>query len=635
MSALSDLQNQVKNLKKCCRKALCITYEEALLLVANNGVRSGVLYRISGVHKNKTEVTIPVLYDDGTNSGTTIYVWGLSSNEFSSEGWGEFYNPRYDQTNYGTTDLRVGQSLDITTPGSDYSSTSNVAVTGGSGTGMTVTVIDDSGGLVSVIVESVGSGYVNGDVLTISDGNDDATVTLNLLPYLYNIWDGNNPFITVNYSVIGRKTIWGGYVWQNQTGLIGAALSSTELNPEDWSKIAYNTTDYIKVIDYIEYDWANDWISRRRCSEKVIDVTFPYQYWNSVENTYGVVLHGIAVTQWGNHYNAVTELGNGLVIVNDAYYENVNFKGKLMLGIEADMYSVNRNCYFGINTEHRTVRLKGKSYQTNNIFDTGGKQIDLLLENQSWQDLIVIRNSSHQTSLRLSNGWQDGQDDFVLDNNSYQYNVQLIGGSYQSGINIFDNNSGESNVIYKNGAYSNHNFNNNSLFSNSMVDSTVIGFTIDNCTKNNLQFINGSTSGIYPTDSNSAEHNSVYSAGYNEFYIDLILSSGSVGNGAVGNIVIPKFELCDDKMYIEEVLITCGVLTAGPGAYITLGIVTDDVDSGLDAVSGLAATISNSTHRYTTLPFTKTVAADRYLVMAVGANGISGAVSIYVRTRRS
>lgn len=635
MSALSDLQNQVKNLKKCCRKALCITYEEALLLVTNNGVRSGVLYRISGVHKNKSGVTIPVLYDDGNNSGTTIYVWGLSSNEFFSEGWGEFYNPRYDQTNYGTTDLRVGQALDITTPGSDYSSTSNVAVTGGSGTGMTVTVIDDSGGLVSVIVESVGSGYVNGDVLTISDGNDDATVTLNLLPYLYNIWDGNNPFITVNYSVIGRKTIWGGYVWQNQTGLIGSAISATELNPEDWSKIAYNTTDYIKVIDYVEYDWANDWISRRRCSEKVIDVTFPYQYWNSVENTYGVVLHGIAVTQWGNHYNAITELGTGLVNVNDAYYENVNFKGKLMLGVEADMYSVNRNCYFGINTEFRTIRIKGKSYQTNSTFDTGGKQIDHLLENQSWQDLIIIRNSSSQTSLRLSNGWQDGQDDFILDNNSFQYNVQLIGGSYQSGINIFDNNSGENNVIYKNGAYSNHNFNNNSLFSNSMVDSTVIGFTIDNCTKNNLQFINGSTSGIYPTDSNSAEHNSVYSAGYNEFYIDLVLSSGSVGNGAVGNIVIPKFELCDDKMYIEEVLITCGVLTAGAGAYITLGIVTDGVDSGLDAVSGLAATISNSTHRYTALPFTKTVAADRYLVMAVGANGISGAVSIYVRTRRS
>lgn len=628
---LDSLQTQINHLKgcnKCCYKD--ITYETAVTLVNEKRLKPGTLYRISTVHKNKVDVTIPVLYDDGTNPGTVIYLTALTTSEFSTEGWGEFYNPKYDQTNYGSTDLQIGQQLDITTPGSDYSSTSNVAVTGGSGIGMTVTVIDDSGGLVSVVVQSKGTGYVNGDVITIADGNDDATVTLNLLPYLYNIWDGNNPSITANYSVLGRKIIWGGYVWENQTGLIGTAISVTELNSEDWSKIPYNTTDYNFVIDYIEYDWANDWISRRRCGEKVIDITFPYQYWNLVENTYGVVLHGIAVTQWGNHYNAVTELGNGLVNVNDAYYENINFKGKVMLGIEADMYSVNRNCYFGINTEHRSIRLKGKSYQTNNKIDTGGKQVDILLESQSWQDLIVIKNNSAQYNLRLLNtSWQNGAENgFKLDNNSSQSNIVLLNGSYQN--DILDNGSIENNFNYNNGAYSALVLDNSQLY-HFNVDASILGQTLTNCIKYNLIFKNGLAIGAI--DTGSTEKYSIYGNTSNEFNFKITFT-GAAGFGAVGAINIPVMELSEVGMYIEEVSITSHNLIGGVGSYITLGILTDDVDSGLTAITGLVTTINNTTQRYTSLPFTPTAAEDRYLVMAVGANAITGGTAVLnVKTR--
>jgi hypothetical protein len=46
-----------------------------------------------------------VLYDDGTNSGITIYLQAITTNTLSESGHGEFYNPIYgDQTTYNNTD---------------------------------------------------------------------------------------------------------------------------------------------------------------------------------------------------------------------------------------------------------------------------------------------------------------------------------------------------------------------------------------------------------------------------------------------------------------------------------------------------------------------------------------------------
>jgi hypothetical protein len=496
---------------------------------------------------------------------------------------------------------------------------------------MTVDVIDDSGGLVSVIINTLGTGYINGDVITIADGNDDATITINASPYLYNIWDGNNPVITGTYTAPGHKIIWGGYVWESITGVIGGTATSTvELFSEDWIKIPYNTTDYNFVIDYIEYDWTNDWISRRRCGEKVIDITFPYQYWNSPENTYGVTIHGIAATQWGNHYNAITEHGTGLIIANDAYIETINFKGKLMLGVTVNHYSVKKGEYYGINTEFRNIKLEDGSYQTNNIYDTGAKQTDILLEGHSWQDLIVLKNSSTQTTLRiLSGSWQNGAEgSMVLDNGSSQGGITLLNGSYQQ--NQLNNNSIEANCIYINGAYSSFVFDNSQIY-NWNIDASVVGHQLTDCIKSNLIFKNGLAT--QPTDSDTTEKYSIYGNTSNEFNFKIVFT-GAAGLGAVGAITIPKYELSEVDMYIEEVNITSHNLTAGAGSYITLGIVTDDVDSGLDSITGLVTTLNNTTIKYNSLPFTLTAAADRYLVMAVGANAITGGnVVLNVKTR--
>ena len=66
----------------------------------------------------------------------------------------------------------------ITNPGSGYNSNSGTLTSGGSGTGMTVNVNQASGVVDIVIVNNPGTGYMNGDTITILDGNSNATFTI-------------------------------------------------------------------------------------------------------------------------------------------------------------------------------------------------------------------------------------------------------------------------------------------------------------------------------------------------------------------------------------------------------------------------------------------------------------------------
>ena len=92
----------------CCYEV--ITLEQAQLLATNSSIIPNKMYKITGVHKNKVyseeqPIYVPVLFDDGTNSGTAIYLIGLSPTGFSTEGWGEFWNPKYNHAQYsGATD---------------------------------------------------------------------------------------------------------------------------------------------------------------------------------------------------------------------------------------------------------------------------------------------------------------------------------------------------------------------------------------------------------------------------------------------------------------------------------------------------------------------------------------------------
>lgn len=78
------------------------------------------------------------------------------------------------------TYIQVGavNSLGISNGGTGYSSANNVSTTGGSGSGLTVNIQVNSGIVTLAAISSRGSGYQNGDIVTINAGNTDATLLI-------------------------------------------------------------------------------------------------------------------------------------------------------------------------------------------------------------------------------------------------------------------------------------------------------------------------------------------------------------------------------------------------------------------------------------------------------------------------
>ena len=74
----------------------------------------------------------------------------------------------------------AAQSLDITTAGTAYTAAVGVATTGGTGTGLTITTTAPGapGPVTVAAIAASGSGYTVGDVITITGGGGDATLTL-------------------------------------------------------------------------------------------------------------------------------------------------------------------------------------------------------------------------------------------------------------------------------------------------------------------------------------------------------------------------------------------------------------------------------------------------------------------------
>lgn len=70
----------------------------------------------------------------------------------------------------------------ITDGGTGYSDASGVATTGGSGTGLTVDIVQDAGVITDINIADQGDGaYLDGEELTVTGGGADATFTINIL----------------------------------------------------------------------------------------------------------------------------------------------------------------------------------------------------------------------------------------------------------------------------------------------------------------------------------------------------------------------------------------------------------------------------------------------------------------------
>jgi hypothetical protein len=73
----------------------------------------------------------------------------------------------------------IVNTANVTNAGTGYATNNGVATSGGSGNGLTIDYIDDgSGGILTITIDNFGSGYKVGDVVTVLDGNNDATLTI-------------------------------------------------------------------------------------------------------------------------------------------------------------------------------------------------------------------------------------------------------------------------------------------------------------------------------------------------------------------------------------------------------------------------------------------------------------------------
>lgn len=214
------------------------TLAEILDLINNDSLIKGSLYKITGVHTS--------LYNDGTNLGTSIYLHALTNKTLSKQGYGEFFNVKYDRE-----------------------------------------------------IDGFGIWHVGGIYATNSN------------------------------------TIWGGYSWKNLTGNVGTALDCLRLDTVNWVKNPHDLNNYNKVFDIIEYDIANDWISRRYESETDNDVIYTYQ--DHILLAEGVSVgsrSAISVFMFGNKFDLGYMTSGGVDIIKGlknnkvfhSYFECINFR---------------------------------------------------------------------------------------------------------------------------------------------------------------------------------------------------------------------------------------------------------------------------------------------------------------------
>jgi hypothetical protein len=326
-------------------------------LITANELVAGALYEITGVH--------PTLYDDGTTSGTTIYLRAISGNQLEVQGMGKFYNPKYNQAvdGFGIWDNKMYGTLSNVVGNFDYINKESVTADN-SATGL---ILAD--GMIQ---------WVSGDWSTA------VSITGSVSGATADVVD----FVTPSYS-IGDKVIWGGYSWTNVNGNVGTSTDVLNLDSE-WSKNPYDTTNYNVAYDLIEYDYANDFIVRRYNEEANIDIKCSKAQYDFFADNYGFSFHAISVQQWGNNYDLLTSKGQLNIICNGGYNESVNFSG-----------SGQFNLTFGSNSYQSNLTFGSNSYQSNLTFGSGSGQSDLTFGNGSYQENLTFGSNSYQATSHL------------------------------------------------------------------------------------------------------------------------------------------------------------------------------------------------------------------------------------------
>ena len=327
------------------------TKAEIDALISTNALVKGATYKITGVH--------PTLYDDGTTSGTTIILKAISENVLETQGTGIFYNPKYNQSidGFGIWDNKMYGTFSTIVGTFDYTNKETITADN-SATGILL-----ADGMIQ---------FISGDWSTaISITGDVSGATANVAD-----------FVSPSYA-INDKVIWGGYSWTNVNGNIGASTDVLNLNSE-WTKDFYDTTNYNIAYDLIEYDYTNDWISRRYEAESNVDVKITKSNFDLLVAIYGLIYSSISVQQFGNPLDFSTGKGILNKFIDNGYDESINFLGSYQYNLTFGQYSRQHNLTFG-----------ASSYQQNLTFGQDSRQ-----------SVLTFGQNSNQNNLTFGQGSQ-------------------------------------------------------------------------------------------------------------------------------------------------------------------------------------------------------------------------------------
>lgn len=409
-----------------------ITLGDVLTAISAGTLTPGAIYKITGVHKDKVfPSTVPSLYNDGTDSGTTIYLQAVSATELSATGWGEFYNPKYK-------------------PFTDY------------------TNVDGTG--------------------------------------LWGIYQD-----AVSY-VVGDTTIWGGYVWSCISDSTGnTSLNDFTLDPTYWVKVPYsNTLVYDKVLDIIECDLTNDYISMRYdvAADNLAKRTIAEADWTPFIPTHAIV--GLPWGLSGYNVSPVSDVYYGVnnVHVTGAVAVLVNFKGAFFIDATFEKQASIQNCTFGADVAFTNVTFTNYGGFSNCDFQCTGLfngYIDqCIFDYNQWTSINF--NNFYASSCKFLDDcrFNGGFPRISITNCTFSYSTftsfAIVGTTVLNTFNITKSTfSCDGSATYSNGI---QNSTLTGIITGTDWRSTIVsgfnmtqGFEINNCKVHNSNFQNGTYSG--------------------------------------------------------------------------------------------------------------------------------------------
>ena len=419
-----------------------LTREEIGQLVASASLTPGAFYKITGAASQSFLDALSIEYTGAGNEiqdgGTTIILQATTDKTLSKKGIGLFYVPNYEDINYPTVAPDYNYEVWDPTSRLYFTNLSGVfdhdeAVTlysNGEDTQTDAYIVANTGNeSVTIVYDSSNNTFLNQsanyDGLTITGYNSSVSASITGCDY------------TSSYNV-GDKVIWGGRVWTNRSGSIGHTQGSwpntqLTLNPQDWTKVAFNETDYTIVADLIEYEFEVDNISYRRSANNV-EVRSSFKIWNDYWG-YNMIKY----FPWGHTNIQDISISNSYLdaFVNyphDAYAGEIKF---------ADYGGFNAH-YWGHSTQiHNIDGDSGAHMVSLNLgYNTNIYNIKLGLESRI-ADIYTYDNDTGTNALNnitLGNNAEissNASDPIYIYYGSYMENLELDTNSHISDINLY------------------------------------------------------------------------------------------------------------------------------------------------------------------------------------------------------